>query len=99
MVSDGPVISKTVVGENGKTLELDYFMTRGTSHTDGAEGVPCFGISVSLSVDGEVSDSSTVDDVSPSEETARRILQLLAKNLVTPVSLKDVVEDCLAMQI
>lgn len=99
MVSNEPVISKTVLDENGKTLKLDYFVTSGTCQTDGAEGVPSFGIRVRRSIDGVVTESSTVDDISPSEETTMRMLQLFAKNLVTPVSLKDVVEDCLASQI
>lgn len=99
MVSNEPVISKTVLDENGKTLTLDYFITSGICLTDGAKGIPSFGIRVQLSIDGIVTESLTVDDVSPSEEATMRMAQLFAKNLVTPVSLKDIIEDSLASQI
>jgi hypothetical protein len=94
-----PVISKTVTDENSNVLKIDYFVTNGISLTDGTQGIPSFGICVQLSIDGKISESSAVNDVSPDKETVMRLLQLFAKNLVTPVSLKDVVEDCVAAQL
>jgi hypothetical protein len=93
------VISKAILDENNRAGIIDYFVTKGTSLTDGAEGIPVFGICVRLSVDGECFDNSAINDVSPSKETTMRMIQLFAKNLVTPVSIKDVVEDCLAAQL
>ena len=95
----GSVISKKVLNEKNETMEIDYSVTRGESLTDGAKGAPVYGIYVKLSIDGKCRESSKVEDVSPSEETVERLVQLFAKNLVTPVSLKDVVEDCLAVTV
>jgi hypothetical protein len=94
-----PVISRTTLDEDNRELTIDYFVTDGISLTDGAQGKPSYGISVHLSIDGKCSSSSKVDDVSPTKETVMRLLQLFAKNLVTPTSLKDVVEDCIAAQL
>lgn len=94
-----PVISKTVEDEKGRLLTLDYFVTHGLSLTDGAEGKPAFGIRVQMSTDGKDSDVSQIDDVTPSKETATRMAQLFANFLVTPTSLRDVVEDCLSAQL
>lgn len=99
MMSNKLIITKTTLDEEDRVLKIDYFVTNGTTLTDGASAIPAYGICVHLSVDGKCLDSSTIDDVSPSEETAVRMAQLFAKNLVTPVSLRDVVEDCLALQL
>lgn len=94
-----PVISRTTLDEDNRELKIDYFVTDGISLSDGAQGIPSYGIGVQLQIDGKVSGSSKVDDVSPSKETIMRMVQLFANNLVTPLSLKDVVEDCLAAQL
>lgn len=91
-----PEFSKTICDENGRTLQVEYFVTGGYCETDGAQRNSVFGISAQLSIDGKCSDKVTVADVSPSREIALRITQLLARNLVTPITLKDVIEDCLA---
>jgi hypothetical protein len=99
MAISEPEFSKTICDENGRVLQIDYFVTSGFCETDGAQGNPTFGISARLSIDGRCSDKSTVVDVSPSREIAARITQLLARNFVTPVALRDVIEDCLAAQL
>ena len=94
-----PVISETTSDEFGRSLKLDYFVTNGISLTDGVQGNTSFGISVRLCVDGESPECTTIEDVTPSKEAVMRIIQLLAKNFVTPVTLRDVVEDCVAAQL
>lgn len=93
------VISKTFIDDDNRELKIDYFVTNGNSQSDGTQGFPVFGIYVQLSVDGKCSDCSEIDDVTPCKETATQMTQLFAKNLVTPVSLKDVVEDFVAAQL
>lgn len=99
MMSSQLVASKTTLDEEDRVLKIDYFVTNGTVITDGAATIPAYGICVHLSVEGKCLDSSTIDDVSPSRETVLQMAQLFARNLVTPVSLRDVVEDSLAMQL
>ena len=94
-----PAFSGTAIDENGRTLKINYFITKGKCLTDGAPAVPVFGITVNLTIDGKLYDSSAINDVSPSEETVMRMTELFAKNCVTPDTLKDVVEDCLAFQL
>jgi hypothetical protein len=38
-------------------------------------------------------ENSQINDVSPSEETVKELVDLLARNGVTPVSFFDVVDD------
>lgn len=99
MITTEPEYSRTISDENGRILQIDYFITSGICETDGAQGNPTFGIAARLSIDGHCSDKSTVADVSLSREVAARIAQLLARNSVTPVALRDVIEDCLTTQL
>lgn len=98
MGDNEPIISKTTSDENNRVLKIDYYVSSGFTLTDGAQRNPTFGITVRLSIDGKCSDCSTIEDISPSREMVTRLVQQLADNLVTPVTLKDVVEDCLAAQ-
>lgn len=99
MCVNKPTVSKTISDENNRVLKIDYYVTSGLTLTDGAQGNPTFGITVQLSVDGKYSDCSAVEDIFPSKEAAAQLVQQLASSFVTPVTLKDVVEDCLAAQL
>lgn len=98
MIPVDAVRSTSLTTDDQRTLKINYFITSGICLTDGAKQITTFGIKAELSVGGKFAEMSKIDDVSPSEETVRIIIDLLAKNNVTPVSLKDVVEDCVAMQ-
>jgi hypothetical protein len=94
-----PAFSGTAIDEKGRRLKLNYFVTEGKCLTDGAPQVPVFGITVNMEIDGNIVDSSSICDVSPSLETVMRMTELFAQNSVTPITLKDVVEDCIALQL
>lgn len=98
MVPADAVRSTSLTTDDQRSLKIDYFITSGICKTDGAERITTYGIKAELSVDGKSAETSRIDDVSPSEEAVKGIIDLLANNDVTPVSLKDVVEDCVAMQ-
>jgi orotate phosphoribosyltransferase-like protein len=99
MYLDDAVNSAKLTSEDNRSLKIDYFITSGTCLTDGAEQVPTFGIMAKLSIDGKYTESSKIDDVSPSEETVKELVDLLAKNGVTPIALSSVVEDYVTMQL
>jgi len=93
MFKTDAVNSTTFASEDNKLLKVDYFITNGVCLTDGAQQVPTFGIIAKLSIDGKFVENSQINDVSPSEETVKELVDLLARNGVTPVSLFDVVDD------
>lgn len=99
MSNEKPVISKSFSDEQGRTLRVDYFLTSGACMTDGAEAVPVYGLRADLYVNGQYAESTKVDDISPLREKAAEMAKLFAENQVTPVSLKDLVEDCIAAQL
>jgi hypothetical protein len=97
--NEKPVISKSFSDEQGRTLKVDYFLTSGACMTDGAEAVPVYGVRADLYINGQYAESAKVDDISPSREETTEMAKRFADNQVTPVSLKDVVEDCIAAQL
>lgn len=98
MIPVDAVKNAILTTDDKRSLRVDYFITSGVCMTDGAGEVTTYGIRAELNADGRFMESSKVDDISPSEETVRIVIDLLAKNNVTPVALKDVIEDCVAMQ-
>lgn len=90
---------KSFTGTDGRQFEANYYVTSGLCHTQGAENQPVFGIRLELFVEGKLSDSAIVDDVSPEKEETVKLAKLFAENEVTPISLKDVVEDCISLQL
>ncbi len=89
--------SAVLTSEDNRELSIDYYITSSKCLTDGAEHVHTFGVLANMSIDGKYAESCHIDDVSPSEETVNNLVDLLAKNGVTPVTLSDVVNDYLAI--
>ena len=92
-------VKSVTLSTEDKVFQVDYFLTSGLCQTDGSEQVMTFGILTKLSIDGKITEISRVEDVTASEETAQLLIEMLAKNGVTPVSVKDVIEDFVAMQL
>lgn len=74
-----------------ENLEVSYRITC----RDFAADVPHrgYGIEAILMRNGERMDACTVDDVTCSLSKAEDIVELLLRNVVTPVTLRDVLED------
>lgn len=58
--------------------------------------VQAYGVAISFHGKGGTTCSAQVDDISCSQTQVENLLRLLVKNMVTPVTLHDVVEDYLA---
>ncbi len=56
--------------------------------------VLCFGIEIICNLFGEV-EEKRIDDITTKYEVAKELFNLLCENLVTPVSMSDIVEDYL----
>lgn len=52
----------------------------------------CFGIEVNCSLFGEV-ETEKIPDITTKYEVAKELFDILCENLVTPVCVKDIVED------
>ncbi|MDR3552248.1 MAG: DUF6514 family protein [Clostridia bacterium] len=93
------VIIKSVLPCEGQgSNELLYSLLENTCMAEGLEGTPVFGIRAELVSGGSVIDSSEVRDITPSRNKATVLMDLLAKNTVTPCTLKDVIEDYIAVE-
>lgn len=58
--------------------------------------VQTYGVAVSFQATGGNAESTQVEDIGCSQTQVEDLLRLLMKNAVTPVTLRDVVEDYLA---
>lgn len=58
--------------------------------------VQAYGVAISFRETGGTACSAQMDDISCSQTQVEDLLRLLEKNMVTPVTLRDVVEDYLA---
>jgi hypothetical protein len=54
----------------------------------------CYGVRVTLSENGKTEDAC-VDGITPDKSSALRLAELLAENLATPLSLRDILDDLL----
>lgn len=94
-----PVYTKEVVDENSRELHLEYCVTESVCLSDGTQGIPTYGIRVQLSFGEDKAEVSLVQDVTPSKKTALELLRILYENSVTPVALRDVIEDFVSLQV
>ncbi len=63
---------------------------------DGQETGENFGVEISFLEDGKETETCRVRNISTVHERVEKLLELLWRNTVTPVSLEDVVQDYLA---
>lgn len=81
-----------------KVCSLNYYLLQNTSVADGYSILPVYGVRVELTDMGRLIDEAEFCDVTISIERGKYLLNLLSNNTVTPVSLKDVIEDYLAIE-
>lgn len=78
-----------------RKFRLEYYITRGEVKTEGAT-VSTFGIEIMKKQrkNGVIlMESKCANNICVSETQVRRLIDLLAENLVTPITLNDIVED------
>ena len=85
----------TELGKEGQRT-LVYFLTADTVVCDGIsqKGKIDFGVGITIAESGE---EVFVRGITTVEEEIKRLGDLLASNFVTPVTLKDIVEDWLCL--
>lgn len=76
-------------------MEIVYFMTEETVKTDGCSPVRSYGVEAQLMQCGNVVDKCRVDDVSCNKDEVLALIGRVAANGVTPVTLRDVIDDWL----
>jgi hypothetical protein len=84
--------------EEAKVCSLNYYLLQNTCMAEGAANAPVYGIRVELTEFGRLLDSAEISDVTTSMESGKYLINLLSNNTVTPVSLKDVIEDYLVVE-
>jgi hypothetical protein len=76
--------------ENGR-LRISYFLKSEKFAGDAPH--TGFGIEAKLYMEDELVDDVTVSDVACSQSEVTALIGLLSRNTVTPVTLRDVIED------
>lgn len=75
-----------------KRISLEYLLTQNRNESK----LDSYGIEViktTIRNNNKETEKLRVDNISCSKEKARNILKILVQNNVTPISLKDVIED------
>ncbi len=74
-----------------KEINLEYYLV--ACETDSS----CtYGIQINSTTDMGEAESEVVEDVSPSKAKMVELINLMYQNSVTPVSIKDVIYDCIS---
>jgi len=74
-----------------KELNLEYYLVASE-----AEDSYTYGIQVNMTKDTGESETAAIKNVSPSKDSVIELIKLLYSNSVTPVSVHDVIYDCIA---
>jgi hypothetical protein len=82
-----------------KACSLVYYLIQNLCTADENENRPVYGIRVELLEMGKLVHASELNDVTASIEKGKYLLNLLSKNAVTPISLMDVIEDFMAVDL
>lgn len=72
-----------------------YYMTKTTKkYIDDTDTVNSFGVKIDkLSCSGKLLSSACVNDVGINESDVRSFIKILNEGLVTPITLKDIIND------
>lgn len=74
-------------------MEILYYLISGPYDEGGSASCRTYGVEVRLMCGARAVDQDTVGDITASEKEAKELLALLCRNTVTPVTLRDVIED------
>jgi hypothetical protein len=81
--------------KNSPLYDIEYYLI---SDVYEGEDVPfhnAYGIEIRLCLQGKLLDINSIADITSSKEKAESLIKLFSEASVTPVALKDVIEDTL----
>lgn len=90
------VAGRTEQDQEGQFRSFDYFLL--TEEAVAGETVigESYGVRITSSAGGTMQESSSMMNVTASTQRINELMELLVRQCVTPISLKDVVEDWLS---
>ena len=93
MLTEEPILVAALQANqsNGDNFQISYFL-RSVDYSGDAPHTG-FGIEARLYSGDKLIDEAAVNDVTCSQDEAIAMIGILSKNTVTPVTLKDVIED------
>jgi hypothetical protein len=77
------------------TTVLHYFLIREPKDGEGYQPYIGYGVQIHLCSHGRISEMGAASNITCSYQKAVSLIELLARNTVTPVTLDDVIEDYL----
>lgn len=78
-------------------MQIDYYLTSQICASDGATPTVVYGIESESIRNGRQGSRATTLDISPNQNEVESIIEKFSRNTVTPITLRDVVEDYLCM--
>lgn len=84
--------------QTGNTLELEYYLLESMNDCIDNNGIQkTYGVEIKKKQQGILGESSYFENVFPSREKTMSLIELLAKQTVTPSTLEYVMDDLLGM--
>lgn len=84
------VYERSTTAQSGVPMKLEYLL----SYREPPDGLPEYGVGIRV-LTPDSCEEDCLDGVTPSRARAMELLRLLADGTVTPVTLRDILQDVL----
>ena len=84
------IFERSAAAQSGVPMRLEYLL----SYREAPEGTPEYGVGIRALTPGSC-EEDCADGITPRRERAMELLRLLADGTVTPVTLRDILQDVL----
>jgi hypothetical protein len=75
--------------------DIEYYLISDVCEGEDVPSHKAYGVEIRLCLQGKPLDINSIADITSSKEKAESLIKLFSEALVTPVTLKDVIEDTL----
>lgn len=95
ILSDAIIFTNEKNEEKGINFEVEYYLLESIIKCVSGADDTLYGMDIIKKCDGNIVDRQTICDVMPSKYQTQEIIDIMAKNKVTPISVLDVLDDIL----
>lgn len=89
-----------IPGDPGNVIELEYYLLESNQDSEktASQGIS-YGMQIIKKGCGMANESIMFKDIHPSRKTTEKLVELMAQNTVTPVTLPYIMDDLLGFEI
>lgn len=92
-----PIPMTATIAETGTELKLTYSLIIGRYGGGEIPPYTAYGVEIRLCCEGKPEETARVEDITTYRARAEELLEKLRRNQVTPVTLRDVIQDSLGV--